>query len=90
MLVIYQRCLHNAAMSSITVRNVPEDTRDELAARAARTGRSLQEYLRAALIENARKPDVEALMERVRVRKRATQTRLPARQILAHRNADRR
>ena len=30
---------------SITVRNVPNETRDALAKRAARTGRSLQEYL---------------------------------------------
>jgi plasmid stability protein len=33
--------------TSITIRDVPQKTRDELAARAALTGRSLQEYLRA-------------------------------------------
>jgi len=32
---------------SITIRDVPDETSDELAARAALTGRSLQEYLRA-------------------------------------------
>ncbi|WP_396654373.1 FitA-like ribbon-helix-helix domain-containing protein, partial [Microbacterium sp.] len=32
---------------AITVRNVPDDVRDELASRAARSGRSLQEYLSA-------------------------------------------
>jgi plasmid stability protein len=38
---------HNAAMpTSVTIRNVPDETRNELAARAALTGRSLQEYLR--------------------------------------------
>jgi len=42
---------------SITIRDVPEETRDELASRAALTGRSLQEYLRAQLVELARKPD---------------------------------
>lgn len=76
-------------MSSITVRNVPDDVRDELAARAARLGRSLQEHLRAALIELASKPTVDELMAHVRARKEATGTRLPASRILAHRDEDR-
>ena len=45
---------------SITIREVPDEARDELAARAARSGRSLQEYLRAELVELARRPDPEA------------------------------
>jgi plasmid stability protein len=77
-------------MAAITIRSVPEDTRDELAARAARSGRSLQEYLRAALIELARRPDPAALIERVRERKRHTDSRLTAKQILSHRDRDRR
>lgn len=76
--------------TSITIRNVPDDARDELAARAARTGRSLQEYLRAQLIELARRPDPEALMAQVRERKARTASRLSAEEILAHRDADRR
>jgi plasmid stability protein len=75
---------------SITVRDVPEETRDELAARAARSSRSLQEYLRAQLIELARRPDAASLMRRVRERKQRTGTRLDARTILRHRDADRR
>jgi plasmid stability protein len=39
--------------TSITIRDVPDDIRDELAARARLSGRSLQEYLRAELIELA-------------------------------------
>lgn len=77
-------------MPSITVRDVPDDTRDELAARAARSGRSLQEYLRAELIDLAGRPDPEELMARVRERKRTTGTRLPAGKIVRHRAADRR
>ena len=51
---------HDAGMpTSITVRNVPDDTRDELAARAASSHRSLQEYLRSALIALASRPDPE-------------------------------
>jgi len=77
-------------MTSITVRDVPDDTRDELAARAARSGRSLQEYLRAELIELAHRPDVDTLLARARERKQRTGSQLPAAAILAHRDADRR
>jgi plasmid stability protein len=76
-------------MPSITVRNVPTDVRDELAARAARAGRSLQEHLRAELIELARKPSVEEVVKRARSRTRATSSSLPAARILDHRDADR-
>jgi len=75
---------------SITIRDVPQTTRDELAARAARTGRSLQEYLRAQLIELARRPDPEALFARIRARKAATASNLSRKRILEYRNADRR
>jgi plasmid stability protein len=77
-------------MTSITIRDVPEETRDELAARAALTGRSLQEYLRAQLVELAARPDAETLVERIRSRKAATGCTLPAERILEHRDADRR
>ena len=43
-------------MPAITVRDVPEATRNELAARAARSGRSLQEFLRSELISLADRP----------------------------------
>ncbi|HTZ29389.1 MAG TPA: hypothetical protein VMC83_35655 [Streptosporangiaceae bacterium] len=75
---------------SITVRDIPEQTRNELAARAALTGRSLQEYLRARLIELAGQPDAEALVARIRARKAAHPTELPSEQILAFRDEDRR
>jgi plasmid stability protein len=77
-------------MPSITVRDVPEETRDELAARAARSGRSLQEYLRGQLIELARRPDAGALVAGIRDRKVRTGSRLAAERILAHRDAERR
>jgi plasmid stability protein len=76
-------------MTSITIRDVPEDVRDELAARAARAGRSLQEHLRVELIELARRPSVDELLARARSRKDTTRTRLPAERILAHRDAER-
>jgi plasmid stability protein len=76
--------------TAITVRDVPDETRDELAARAALVGRSLQEYVRSQLIELARRPDAEALLSRIRDRKQRTGSRLSAEAILAHRDADRR
>ncbi len=75
---------------SITVRDIPDDTRNELAARAALAGRSLQEYLRAKLIELAGQPDAEALVARIRARKTAHPVSLSAEQILAYRDEDRR
>jgi len=76
--------------TSITIRDVPDETRDELAARAALSGRSLQEYLRARLVELARQPDAEALVQRIHARKSATGSSLSADRILSHRDEDRR
>ncbi len=75
---------------SITIRDVPDETSAELAARAAATGRSLQEYLRARLVELADRPDPEVWLARVRERKRSTGGSVEALRILAHRDSDRR
>ena len=74
---------------SITIRDIEDEVRDELAARAASTGRSLQEYLRAQLTELARRPDPEVLWSRIRQRKRDTGSRLSPEEILRFRDADR-
>jgi plasmid stability protein len=77
-------------MASITVRNVPDSARNTLASRAARSGRSLQEYLRQELIDLASRPDPEALARRIIERKQRTSTTLSAATIIEHRDADRR
>jgi antitoxin FitA len=74
-------------MTSITVRDVPDHTRDELAARAARSGRSLQEYLRRELIDLARRPDPTELAGRIIERKRRTSSHVPADEIIEFRDA---
>ncbi len=74
---------------SMTIRDVPEETRDVLAARAARAGQSLQEYVRAELNALAERPSPDELWDRVRERVRLTVTRLPAATILEARDADR-
>jgi plasmid stability protein len=79
------------AMSvAITVRDVPDEVRDELAARAARAGKSLQEYLRAMLVDAASRPPVADVIARARARVDATGARVDAESILAARDADRR
>jgi plasmid stability protein len=77
-------------MASITIRDVPDSARDELAARAARSGRSLQEYLRLHLIEVAGRPDPRELAQHIAERKRRTASRLSPSAILGHRDAERR
>ena len=74
----------------ITIRDVPEKVRDELAARAALQGKSMQEYLRSELERMAARPSVGAWLEQVRKRKRATKRQVSSRQILDSREADRR
>lgn len=74
---------------SVTIRNIPDQTRDELASRAARGGQSLQEYLRAQLIALADGPDNRTLLEAIRERKRRTGSRLNADSILTLRDTDR-
>ena len=75
---------------AMTVRDVPEPVRDELAARAARSGQSLQEYLRTMLVRSASRPDVDDVIARARARVAATGSRVDAATILAARDADRR
>lgn len=75
--------------TNVTIRNVPDEVRDELAARAALAGRSLQEHLRLELIELVRRPSAAVLMARVRERKAKVKSRLSAAQILQHRDSDR-
>jgi hypothetical protein len=76
--------------TAITVRDVPDQIRNELASRAALSGRSLQEYLRAKLIELAGQPDADTLVARIRARKASHAVIIPAGQILADRDEDRR
>jgi len=50
------RAYPDAMPVNITIRNVPDEVRDELAARAARSGRSLQEFLSAEFVRIASTP----------------------------------
>jgi antitoxin FitA len=84
-------CWHYDSVAvQINIRDVPEKVRDELAARAALQGKSMQEFLRSELERLAARPSIDAWLRQVRKRKRATQTRISPKQILGNRNADRR
>ncbi len=74
--------MQNAGVPSITIRDVPDTARDELAARAAASGRSLQQYLRGELIRLAEQPDNNAILERARERVRVTGEGLTSDQVL--------
>jgi antitoxin FitA len=77
-------CSYSDVMATvISIRDVPDEVRDELAARARRSGRSLQEYLRGTLVALASRPDPADLMREVRARKAALGTSLPPEEIIA-------
>ena len=76
-------------MVAVTIRDVPEGVRDELAARAARGGQSLQEYLRTLLVNVAEKPTVGEVLARARARVEATGVRLDPAATIAAKDAER-
>lgn len=77
-------------MVAVTVRDVPDGVRDELAARAARAGQSLQEYLRSLLVRAVEKPTVEEVLSRARARVAATGASVGPGDTILARDADRR
>lgn len=77
-------------MTAITIRNVPQEVRDELAARAGRSGRSLQEYVRGMLVETASRPTLDDVLDRAAARVAAAGTRLSVDEIVGAVHADRR
>lgn len=77
-------------MPAVTVRDLPDEVRDELAARAARSGQSLQEYLRVMLVASVARPTIDDVLSRARARVDATGSRVDPQGILGARDADRR
>jgi antitoxin FitA len=83
-------------MTAITIRNVPEELRDELVARAARSGMSLEQYLLwglAMMVEDPSPdddPNPNDWLDDLRAQAREIGTHLTVEEILADRDADRR
>ena len=74
----------------ITIRNVPDQVRDALVARATHERQSMQEYLLGELERLAARPSPAQWLEQVRRRKTEVGTRLRPEEILHHRDVDRR
>jgi len=51
-------------MPSVQIKDVPEETHAVLRRRAAAAHQSLQEYLRTRLIDEARRPTLDEVLER--------------------------
>lgn len=73
----------------LTIRDVPDQVRDELAARAALQRKSMQEFLRGELERIASRPSLEVWLQTVKERKDAAGTRVDTDTILQARDADR-
>jgi antitoxin FitA len=68
-------------MTTLQIRNVPEEVSRTLKARAAKKGQSLSEYALAELTRIAERPTIEELTERIRMRE-AVETGTAAADIL--------
>lgn len=55
-------------MATIQVKHVPDDVHQVLRRRAAAAGQSLQEYVLAALVSEARLPSIDELLDDVATR----------------------
>jgi plasmid stability protein len=73
---------------AITIRNVPDEVRNELAARAAAQGWSLQEFVLHELVELTKRPDRLALL--ARIEQELDGTRLTIEQLLDATDSERR
>lgn len=72
--------------TQITITNIPDEVRDEIAVRAARRNQSLDEFLRSELERIASRPSVEDWLQS---RDESENARVPASVILRARDADR-
>ncbi|MXY59356.1 MAG: hypothetical protein F4Y96_02450 [Chloroflexi bacterium] len=72
----------------ITIRNVSEDVRNELASRAALKHQSMQQYLLEELERIASRPSHEMLVDRIRQRVKASGGGVTTETILATLDAD--
>lgn len=75
---------------NITIRDVPDDVRNELASRAASRGQSLQQFMRQLAIDTASRSSLEDVIRRSRARVRASGSKVTVASVLAAKDAERR
>lgn len=74
--------MHIAGMAkNVTIRGVPDQVRDRLAARASARGQSMQEFLLGQLVTLAARPDPAEWVAEARAQKAVMKTRPDSRQI---------
>lgn len=76
-------------MATLQVRDVPEDVRETLKARASAAGQSLSEYVLAELSRWARQPTLQELTDRIRLREPVEPKTTAADIIRSERRGDR-
>jgi plasmid stability protein len=64
MVALWRQWRQNGAMTSIQIKDVPEEVHAVLRRRAAAAHQSLQEYLRRWLIEETSRPTMDEVLER--------------------------
>lgn len=79
-------CNYAKCMTSLQVRNVPDDLHRRLKARAALEGQSLSEYALCVLRQAMQRPTRRELMERVAAFERTTVTQSAAEAVRAERD----
>ena len=70
-------------MAAITIRDIPDEVREELTARAVRSGKTLEKYLLDELVFLALVPSSDDVLERARVRADRGDTDVSADEIVA-------
>jgi hypothetical protein len=63
-LVFWRQGRQSGAMPSVQIKDVPAETHAVLRRRAAAANQSLQEYLRAKLIDEASRPTLDEVLDR--------------------------
>ena len=76
-------------MKTMTIRNIPEPVLEELSARAARGGRSLQEFVLRHLVELTSRPDRELVLARMADRVQASGAQVASAEIVSWTREDR-
>ena len=73
---------HSGVAKNIQIRNVPDDVHEVYKRRAAAAGMSLQEYLLADLTEQAGRPTMKEVLDRIASRKGGRITGADAAQLI--------
>ena len=75
-------CMLGGVAKNIQIRNVPDDVHEVYKRRAAAAGMSLQEYLLADLTEQAGRPTMKEVLDRIASRKGGRITGADAAQLI--------